>query len=220
MPVLGFTANWVVRLPHVYRTMQKEHVEAFFDTGALRLSSFSRFRTNPDEIRSDKEEGNALLMGRHQNVQKIFIDVSPPLSAWVLCGTTVWDVERMRRFGDACFRIHDPLAFAQAIAGEILSFRGGYEGFCLYQADRTVLRELGSYAEAGLIDGGDGKFALQVGGPEEANLNSPDRYFIKLMKYSSEAEYRWIWQTARQSSPTLDIVCPEAREFCDRVDLA
>lgn len=218
MPVLSFSTNWVVRLPHVFRTMQKEHVDAFFESGALRLSSFGRFRTNPDEIRNDPEEGGALLMGSHEKVQKIFIDVSPPLSAWVLCGTTVFEPELMRRFGDACFRIFDPLAFARAVADAIPYFRGGYEGFCLYQSERAVRRQLESFEQVGLIPDGEGKARLQIGGPQEPNLNSPDRYFVKLMKYSSEAEYRWIWQVARQSGPTLDVLCPEAREFCDRIE--
>lgn len=217
-PSLVLQYTWQVRLPHVYRVMEKRYVDAFFATGALQLSSFARFRTNPDEIRADREEGDALLTGSRGNLQPMFIDVSPPLSAWVLCGTTVFEAPRMRKFGDSCIRIHDPLAFAHTVAGEIPFFAGGYEGFCLYQSERAVRKELASAAEAGFVGNEKDGYGLQIG-PQLANLNSTDRYFVKLLKFTSEAEYRWIWLARRQSTPTLEIVCPEARDYCDRVEL-
>jgi hypothetical protein len=217
MPVLAFSHNWTVRLPHVYRAMRKEHVDAFFATGALRLSSFLRFRRNPDEVRGDATEGDAHLIGQYEKVTKVFIDISPPLSAWVLCGTTVYDPQYLRRFGEGCFRIHDPLGFAMAVAGEIPSFRGGFEGFCSYQAEKAVRKQLKSMAETGFTQDESGAInGFQIG-PREPNLNSPDRYFLKAMKHSRESEYRWIWQAARQAGDTLDIVCPEARDFCDPI---
>jgi hypothetical protein len=217
-PSMVFQHSWQIRLPHVYRIMEAKYVDAFFETGALRLSSFSRFRTNSDEIRADREESDALLTGRHGNLQTVFIDVSPPASAWVLCGTTVFDPSYMGKFGNSCLRIHDPLAFANAIANEIPSFAGGYEGFCLYQSERAVRKELASSAEGGIVGDEKEGYRLQIG-PQLANLNSPDRYFIKRMSFNREAEYRWIWLARRQSALVLDIICPEARDSCDRVSL-
>lgn len=218
VPNLQIPLNWAVRTPHVYRNMEEDYIEAFFATGALRLSSFTSFRQNVDEHRGDAQESDALLFGKYQNIHSLVVDVSPPLSAYVLCGTTVYNPSGMRKFGTGCMRIFDTLRFAAAIASEIPYFRGGMEGFCMYQTERSLRKQFDSPEGVGFVPG-EGGAQLKLSGELFSGVNSPDRYFLKLMRYSAQAEYRWIWITGHQSAPTLNIVCPDARAFCDRIDI-
>ena len=55
---LAFTRPWTVRLPTLVRQMKPEYVDAFFNDGSLRLSSFESFRRHPDEKRKDAEYRN------------------------------------------------------------------------------------------------------------------------------------------------------------------
>ena len=53
---------WSNRSPRVYRFLEKQYVEAFFRTGALRLSSFARFSKHTDEQRLDGNEGTVSIV--------------------------------------------------------------------------------------------------------------------------------------------------------------
>jgi hypothetical protein len=210
--------DWAIRTPHVYRVMERRCIDDFFATGALRLSSFIAFRQHQDEYRGDAGESDAQLLGSHENAHLYVIDVSPPLSAYVVCGATVYNHLGMKKFGNGCMRIFDTLGFASAIASEIPYFRAGMEGFCIYQNERSLRKQFASPEGVGIVPA-EGGGQLKISADLFNGVNSPDRYFLKLMRYSAQAEYRWIWQAGHQNSPVLDIVCPEARQFCDLIDV-
>ena len=53
---------WTMFTPTVFRLMEREYVERFFETGELMLSSFLRFSQHKDEERNDKE-GEHIIVG-------------------------------------------------------------------------------------------------------------------------------------------------------------
>jgi len=55
-------------LPNVYRYTNKQFVDLFFEKGIIRLSSFAKFRSYPDEIRGDKHEGGGGVTGKSGKV--------------------------------------------------------------------------------------------------------------------------------------------------------
>lgn len=62
----------------VYRYLDKELVNAFFNEGKLRLSSFNKFRKHSDEHRGDKDEGENLIIGNMKDKQFMTM-ISPEL---------------------------------------------------------------------------------------------------------------------------------------------
>lgn len=222
-PVPGVTVQmgfqWVVRTPSVYRYMDGRYVDEFFKSGKLRLSSFARFHQHKDEQRGDPEEGQATVTGTHAKSKHSIVGiVLPNQSSFILCGTTIPNPQTMSAFGNGCIRIVETMNFALAIAQSIPYFRGGIEGHCIYQPERMFERTL-SYdplphlaapGEPGSVDLGK----LSQGAMA---LNSPDIFLLKRDMYSHQSEYRFVWYTRGPVPQYLDIECPDAIQFCERV---
>jgi hypothetical protein len=49
-------------------------------------------------------------------------------------------------------------------------------------------------------------------------LSDNDELFIKEMHYRDEDEYRIIWFTGSNVKDSLLVQCPEAIQFCERID--
>ena len=58
-----FGADHHIILPAVYRYEDKRWIDRFFDHGELRLSTFAKFATYPDEVRGDRHEGVGMSYG-------------------------------------------------------------------------------------------------------------------------------------------------------------
>ena len=67
MITLNFQKNWHIRTPHLFRYMNREYIEKFFDTGKLMLSSFRRFSEHDDAMRNDGIEGKNVVSVRGKN---------------------------------------------------------------------------------------------------------------------------------------------------------
>ncbi len=138
--------EWRIRRPRVYRYLQKEFVDLFFEKGVLRLSSFARFAQHHDEERRDTQEGVGLLShrGESSGSPSVHAVLGQGQDAYVLCGATHYSPELAQAFkADSGFRIDDPTAFGCAIAGAIPGFKGGIEGPCVY-SEKVVRRQGGS----------------------------------------------------------------------------
>jgi hypothetical protein len=59
-----FGRNWTMLRPTLYRFLESKYVDAFFQEGSLRLSSFERFAQHPDEQRKDAGEGWGVRVGQ------------------------------------------------------------------------------------------------------------------------------------------------------------
>ncbi len=215
---IGFQRPWFIRRPLVYRYLEKCWVDAFFETGALRLSSFAAFARHEDDQRKDGQEGGGVLV--HENPDKdnpftIFSKISQGHNAYVLCGSTRFTEDLALKFeADSGFRINDPTAFANAISAHIPGFKGGLEGLCSYRGRKAVDRAMQNFnledfqnPDGQTVDLGKTMQAVFVAAGD-------DLFFLKLSSYADQSEYRLLWFAHENVDGFIDIVCPEARQFC------
>ena len=213
--------EWRIRRPHVYRYMQKEFVDLFFDKGILRLSSFSSFSKHKDEERLDTQEGRGVITNiDHTGTgQTVIVGMGQGHDAYVLCGAMKHTSELSEAFAvNSGFRINDTTSFGCAIANAVPGFRGGLEGACIYAEERVVRRMAGPIDIEQMRISPD-ENGLDMGKMFAAisNIAGDDLFFLKQKTYEHQCEYRLVW-AASNSQDYLDITCPEAREFCTRFE--
>lgn len=202
----------------MYRYLPKQYVDAFFKTGALRLSSFQQFSQHVDEQRVDSKEGKTFLIHRTSDGggQTLTMEVDYGHDAYVLCGSMAPSKELLKAFGcDSAIVITDTKWFGREVSKKVPGFRMGVEGPCSYQFRRIIEKDLG-YLDFGPV-GPDGKIS-QINTSALAHaygqLSAADAYFLKREVHRYQVEYRFIWLTNDPIQPALDIVVPDARRYC------
>jgi len=72
---------WRIRRPYVFRYLEKQFVDAFFESGSLRLSSFAKFSRHKDEQRFDPDEGYGMVFHRnHEGTGQTLETLLPGIS--------------------------------------------------------------------------------------------------------------------------------------------
>ena len=207
---------WNIITPRVYRYEDQQWVDAFFDNGLIRLSSFTQCRAYEDEHRGDAQEAfgtSYIEMLDGTSVAAVFSQGS---DAYLLCCTHNLDRSLQQAFKrDSAFKIMDPMAFSLSIAAVLPDFAGGFEGSCIYR-DHNIRRKGDFTMEQfrrsdGTVDMAFLQWTLAVGG-------GPERMLLKRKRYAPQQEYRMVWGTRGDAAPYIDIQCPDARQFCARVD--
>ena len=208
-----------VRLPNVVRYLESKWVDEFFRSGALRLSSYAQFRKHADEQRGDVHEGKALLQMDFGG--QPFSGIAQFGSdAYVLCGSAIESLDLMAQFApaDSYFRIVNTVGFAQAVASKLSSFKFGVQGFCMYRPHRTVRKTIQGPP---LFDPEEVKkdptAAFHRMNQRVFDATNYEPFFDKPVSYSHQAEYRLVWCVGQRADVALDLVCPEARQFCEQV---
>ena len=217
-----FGREWRIRRPVIYRYLDKQYVDAFFETGSLRISSFSAFAKHKDEARQDSHEGHGIVMHRNSEGQgqTMMAAIAQGHNAYVLCGAMNYRVDLANSFNaDSGFRINDSLGFGEAISKYLPGFYMGMEGACLYLANRTVQRDMGPIDLDSMKVTPEGK-ELDMGKMFQNVFAAAgdDLFFIKSDIYAQQNEYRLLWLSPRDVTGHIDIVCPEARQFCTRFE--
>lgn len=211
-----FSRRWDLRFPIITRYMETQFVDDFFNEGKIRLSSFKKFRNNPDEQQGDIAEGMASMKIAAPNGNHSISAINGQ-EAYILCGGTVESktMETSFKTKDG-FRIINTIAFADAISRYIPGFIGGTEGLCSYRENLLI----NDYDEKPITP------PDQFSSPDEwakdydkyVAQKASAAFFIKKLKFAHQGEYRFIWfTTSSEEKEYLDIVCPEARRFCQRL---
>ncbi|MCH9695210.1 MAG: hypothetical protein K0U72_11940 [Gammaproteobacteria bacterium] len=190
-------------------------MDQFFSDGVLRLSSFKSFRGHKDEQRGDQREGHANVHIETPNGTHTIAGLNGQ-EAYVLCTSTVESKTLEASFETASgFRITDSLRFAEAISMKIPGFVGGMQGLCSYR-DNLVVRKTLDYSVKPPDSNDD---------PEEwakdcdrfAGIQIRDSLFLKHQSYSHQCEYRFIWFAIGEETSHIDLNCPAARKFCQKL---
>lgn len=209
-----FARPWMIRTPPVTRYLETEHTDAFFKDGTLRISSFAKFRQHPDEERGDSLEGRAAQSWTHPDGGQSAIQVINGGRCFILCGTIAESHHLEKAFASDGFRITNTLGFADTVSRHIPGFIDGMEGLCAYRDDISVIKQMpqmfGPDDEADPTEAFK-RFDLAV--QEEAF----DSFFIKRSQFAHQAEYRFIWKATGDEIEHIDINCPEALQFCQRL---
>lgn len=207
--------------PHMYRYMPQKYIDKFFESGLIRLSSFSRFSEHEDEVRRDQSEGHNILRGEGQTT--VHAVTGHGHNAYVLCGSTIESDDLTERFGvNGYFKIRDTRSFAFEILSSLdemhgdVGCRGVIEGFCLYQDERVITRSIDLDLEQ-LQDKHEGGVGIERLGEVTSQIAGTDAYFVKSKEYQEECEYRILWMMNERVDGVIDVKCPNALEHCEKV---
>jgi hypothetical protein len=209
---------WNVKTPTVIRYLDTEHVDAFFETGELQLSSFAKFAKHRDEQRSDRSEGTNIITCATEDGKTLFAVTKHGFDSYILCGSTIESPQLQRQFGyTSYFRILDTTSFGVAVASVIPGFKGGIEALCIYQDERIIEKQAPSFTEnvADLDKKGE-PIEMNTLFSYISNAAGMDVVLVKHNKYSQQSEYRFIWATNAELGETLTVHAPNARRFCER----
>ncbi|WNB17858.1 hypothetical protein [Marivirga arenosa] len=214
-----------IKFPIVYRYMDKQFIDLFFDEGKLRISSFDKFRKYPDEIRGDKSEGGGSITGKSDKEGFTFhLMTRVGKNGYMLSTSLLHSQSIMDEFEtDGVFRIKDPINFAAAISNSILGNDQVFVGFCNYQDGRIIEKEIKGLSAKDFTNE-EGNFI--IGGPGMAKRtnemigNGIDLMYLKDNKYQVQSEFRFVWTIRNQffeMNEFLDIECKEAIQYCERI---
>lgn len=223
MITLQLASQLHVRLPHVYRYLNQEHIDSFFNSGTLRLSSFERFRKYPDEVRGDRGEAAGAITLKGPDGSQFVVVTQASNDSYMLSASLESSEELQREFGaNSHFIIKDPVQFCAAVANAIPGCTNCALGFCNYQEIREVRKVVPASPNMGVIDK-DGAFTLGGAGwqqsLQEIQRNAIDLVFLKHVRHQTQAEFRFVWQVNSkyfQVHEFADITCKEAVQHCER----
>lgn len=211
-----FGNRWAVTTPTVYRYEDGNWIDEFFDKGCLRLSTFEKFSSYPDEVRGDSEEGLSVSYGYTQAGSTIVMALGQGHRSFVFCCSRRLSRTLQNDFGrNSAFEIMDTVGFSAAVARCLPSYRHGLEGNCIYRAHEPIVRNIDYNMED--FRRPDGALGMEMLPFLMGQLGGPEVVLSKRPKYREQQEYRLLWEVADQPESHIDIRCPEAVQFCRRV---
>ena len=210
-------------IPPIYRYLEKEYVDEFFETGKLRLSSFKQFSKHDDEQRQDKQEGRGKIVMHIKDTDiRIEMEKGTKDNAYVLCGSLIY-VDKLRADFkcDSCFLIEEPLLFTQVISLKLENCVNIVLGPCSYSEEKMInavdipKEEYDMMFPEGFNSGKmDFNAMFNLG----MNRIGNSLLFKKLDKYSHQHEYRILWRIdAPKTQDHIYIYAPEAIKYCRRI---
>lgn len=209
--------------PTVYRFMgNAKYIDDFFNTGAIRLSTFKRCATLENKNRQDCTEGHNTVIGfKNEHTIKISTGVE---NAIILCTSLTAYYENDKGINEnECIEIFDIQSFTRAIALKLvengIKLQGALYGPCVY-SNRDVYGNLNQkkYTEMmNQINSGSGSFDFNLMFDIAEELGGTHVYFSKPLDKSKETEFRFVWMTCENPSQEYyDIIVPEAIHYCRR----
>ncbi|MES2728331.1 MAG: hypothetical protein V4643_14580 [Bacteroidota bacterium] len=210
--------NYVNILPFLYRYENQNHIDKFFETGDIYISSFHNYKKYEDNELGDKNEGGSMDFGKTDDGKSIFAYSTVGKNDYSFCTSTVLDKALLTKFSrDSVFRIIDPINFMLQIKRSLLRVQQVIHGNCIYVNNRILTRNLPGVTidsmsnEEGSVPF-DKLYALT------SLATGFDSYFLKEKKYQYQSEYRILWQTDRIVEEGIVINCPEARQYCEKIE--
>lgn len=215
--------NINILLPPVYRYIQKEFEDMFFETGVLRITSFQTFRNYPDEIRGDTEEGKGLYVAKSKEGTTNMVMHQASDTEYMFCTSLQNSTRIKEEFKvDSCFKINAPIEFANAILNVIPGSISSHIGCCNYQNERILKRATGLLTDQDFQDENGNTVLLTPSfnrAVENIISNPQDLNFLKKDKYQYQSEFRFVWTVDSRYfdiHPFLDVTCKEAIQYCER----
>lgn len=212
-----FGSPWSVVTPSVYRYEDKRWIDEFFDTGKLRLSTFSKFATYPDEVRGDAHEGKSICFGETSDNKWIFITQAQGINATVLCCSHRLSHKLREGFQrESAFEITNTVGFSLEISRQLAGFRHGIEGSCIYRSDTIIRRAIDFDCDKYKLPNGNTDMQMVFDAGNQ--LGGPELLMLKRKHYEQQQEYRLLWELDDISGDYVDVTAPLARQFCRKVE--
>ena len=224
MLTLQVSKPWHIFSPVVYRYMDQEYVDDFFENGRLRLSPFKSYASFEDPVRGDKGEGSNFRTGISHEGEGMTLMALTFIgdNALSFCTSLILSQELNDAFeSTGVFRIKDTKQFGVAVANRLAGFREGMEGPCIYVKRRSTTKEMKKFDLDDLKIAPDKKELSMDKMFEKINdIGGPEEMFMKPLIYQKQAEYRFLWLMAENCKEHVMVECPEAVQFCERVETA
>jgi hypothetical protein len=204
--------------PLIFRYMDAKYVEAFFNDGSLRISSFAKFGKHVDEQRLDLNEGKLKFMTRSKEDggQTIIAEMVMGQDAYVLCTTAIHTHELMTAFdSDSYIRINNSHHFGMEIAKVIPGVKRAFECFCFYHSSKLWLDD-DRFFDYKSTKKADGTYAMEPLLKFSKQTVGIKPFLIKNKEYAHQCEYRFVWIIDKESEEHIDIKVPEAIKYCSR----
>jgi hypothetical protein len=181
---------------------KKEHVEVFFNTGALQLGSFDYYNAYDHPEIGDNEEGIVTLVAKTP-FGVIGGKYGCGFHQRMFCASVGGiDQATMARFGyNSGFVITDPRGFSEAIAASIGASSYTF-GRCLYGQHKAVLGFPGNDVNPHELS------------PRNGKIVNAGKHFIKHERYSHQKEFRVLWDLPSDVTGPIIVDCPSARQYC------
>lgn len=202
----------------VFRYLNQNYIDEFFQYSRLRLSVFSEFSKHKDEQRLDTEEGWGVVVIQGKDKQlRSRAGIMP--DAYILSTSLRGDVELMKAFGtNGYFKINDIPNFAIAVG---ISITGSKEeaqlGLCKYVGNKEIRKRMGHLVDEAVEKNKEGKLNLNKVTQLISMALIPEIFFLKSGRYAHQREFRFIWPVNYRVDEPLFIECPEALRFCEKV---
>jgi hypothetical protein len=208
----------------LYRYLEKQHVEEFFSTGALLLTSYNRCRDHEDQARRDSHEGKYGFEFRGE-ANSLAVSQTAGDRSYMLCTSL-----SSERYLMDSFRIDQPNEFLSEVAKVLPNFVESRLGPCRYVWNRSAIRSMPDHefmpdaqrilaAARGELDANLDEVWHQVKSEfaQKISKNTSDiGYFAKTLKYVSQAEFRMIWTVSEKTEEWIIVHCPKAIQYCTR----
>lgn len=217
-----FQSRWNIVTPSVYRYEDQCWIDEFFKSGKLRLSTFAKFATYPDENRGDSLEGKSFCYGETTDNKSVVIIQQQGINAVVLCCSHSLNHNLKNNFKrDSAFEITNTVAFCNEIGRQLVGFRQGIEGSCIYRKSRIVKRSIDLNLDDHLNKHRqpDGTLNIQTLPHIAEHLGGAELVLLKKNTYAHQQEYRLLWELDTIVSDHVDVVAPLARQYCRRIEL-
>lgn len=217
-PIIQYT-------PRVFRYMDEQYIDEFFNKGRLRLSSFASFKKHENSNLRDENEGEVTLIMKFQGY-KSEARLVVGHSSFVLCGTHMDNEQNYDTFStNAAFSIENIQGFCEAISAAIKK-KYGYEilyvnqGPCKYMQSREHEVDVFEYDYKEIMQGyGINESSVNFDTMQKMNSQylQEHGFFLKQNKYALEYEYRMLWHIEEDEIPEfIDVTVPEAVKFCKK----
>ena len=218
--VFNNVINYVNVPPYLYRYENQNFVDDFFDKGDLYFSSFKQYKTYEDNELGDKSEGTTMNFGHAANDKTIGTMTTVGFNDYCFCTATILDKELAKKFKrDTAFRIKDPINFILEINRSLPRVREVLYGNCIYLTKKIIQKRIPAVELNKLKDDQDpNKISFEKLMTASAPIHGPESYFLKKIDYQHQNEYRIIWKTDRAVNEGIVLNCPEAKNYCERID--
>ncbi len=213
--------NYINVVPYLYRYENQEYIDKFFEKGEILISSFHQYSQYKDNQLGDTAEGSSFSTANSQSNDYSFGALtSVGHNSYCFCTSTVMSKELFGIFKrNSVFRIKDPINFMLEIERSLTRVRELLHGNCIYLNERIIEKQVPHFSlDTFKHDESDNMSMEKMMGAVQS-INGPEQFFLKLLKHQKQSEYRILWNTDREVKEPLIITCPEARQFCEQVEV-
>jgi len=213
----------------LFRYLDSQFVDSFFDSGELLLTTYRRCRAHEDLVRRDDREGKFNYYMTHENSAIAIMRIVGDRS-YMLCTSSLASRNLAERFRtDSHFVIEDPSGFCDAISAALPGLQTVKHGPCEYLSERSETKLLSAPIQPNMT-----KILAAIASGEPSDLEelfnemhqdfsrrfddqtTDVSYFAKPNTFAGEEEFRMIWTMDEELDDGKIIYCPDARQFCKR----